>query len=210
MREYNEKTPNYARVDQVKDWLELPAEKRPHMISLYFSDVDSAGHKFGPESPEVRRAVLDIDRAIARLLSHLEKIALPVNVVIVSDHGMQELDAKGVEYLDDYTDMESVQYEGDGLQASLYFRDKSKMAKVYGDLKAKAKHFQIYKREEMPDRFHYSKSPRCGDLIIVTEAPYSVSLHRIKGDSTLASHAYDPDTHPKIHVIFYFNGPQVN
>ena len=48
---YDETVPDDERVEQVVDWLKLPAEKRPHFITLYFSDVDSAGHSFGPDAP---------------------------------------------------------------------------------------------------------------------------------------------------------------
>ena len=54
---YDQKYPNDQRVDQVLAWLKLPAEQRPHFITLYMSDVDGAGHSHGPDSPEVAEAV---------------------------------------------------------------------------------------------------------------------------------------------------------
>ncbi len=53
--------PNPKRVEQVLAWLHLPAEQRPHMITLYFSDTDSAGHRFGPDSPQEADAVHELD-----------------------------------------------------------------------------------------------------------------------------------------------------
>ena len=44
---YDEKIPNFERVDTALSWLDLPIDKRPTMIILYFSDVDSAGHDGG-------------------------------------------------------------------------------------------------------------------------------------------------------------------
>ncbi|HMF75386.1 MAG TPA: ectonucleotide pyrophosphatase/phosphodiesterase, partial [Bryobacteraceae bacterium] len=44
---YNESLRGEKRVDQVLEWLRLPPEQRPHFITLYFSEVDHAGHLFG-------------------------------------------------------------------------------------------------------------------------------------------------------------------
>ena len=52
-RPYNEAMPNAARVAQVLEWLALPADRQPAFITLYFSDVDTAGHAHGPDSAEV-------------------------------------------------------------------------------------------------------------------------------------------------------------
>src|SRR5882757_8290676 len=54
---YDERIPDEKRVAQVLAWLRLPAEQRPHLITLYFSGVDHAGHEHGPDSEEVRAAV---------------------------------------------------------------------------------------------------------------------------------------------------------
>lgn len=50
---YHEKfTPN-EKVEKVVDWLKLPENRRPHFITLYFPEVDGAGHHYGPDSQEV-------------------------------------------------------------------------------------------------------------------------------------------------------------
>ncbi len=49
--------PDEKRVDQVLAWLQLPPEQRPHFITLYYSNVDYAGHNFGPDAPETAEAV---------------------------------------------------------------------------------------------------------------------------------------------------------
>ena len=42
---YDGSVPNERRIETVLGWLRLPADRRPHVITLYFSDVDSASHK---------------------------------------------------------------------------------------------------------------------------------------------------------------------
>lgn len=41
------------RLDTVIDWLTLPEEKRPDIVTLYFDEPDHAGHQKGPESEMV-------------------------------------------------------------------------------------------------------------------------------------------------------------
>ena len=66
---YDPRIPNERRVDQVVAWLRLPPEKRPHFITLYFGDADSAGHETGTNSRETAQAVRRLDALIARLVA---------------------------------------------------------------------------------------------------------------------------------------------
>ena len=65
---------NSRRVQQVLQWLQLPVAQRPNLITFYFSDVDSAGHDFGPDSAEVNAAIGKIDKEIGQLLEGLERL----------------------------------------------------------------------------------------------------------------------------------------
>ena len=67
---------NHARVDKLLEWMRVPEPNRPTFLTLYFSDVDTAGHDYGPETEELRRAALDVDGAIARLVSGVEAAGL--------------------------------------------------------------------------------------------------------------------------------------
>src|SRR5690606_1100388 len=53
------------RVAQVLEWLDLPAGERPDFITLYFDAVDSRGHTFGPDAPETRATLEEVDAAVA-------------------------------------------------------------------------------------------------------------------------------------------------
>ena len=56
-RLFDADVPGKARVDQALDWLALPENERPHVITLYFEDVDSASHVHGVDSREARAAI---------------------------------------------------------------------------------------------------------------------------------------------------------
>jgi len=111
-RIYDESVSANARVDQVLAWLDRPERTRPQFITLYFEQVDEAGHKSGPDSAESRAARKEVDDALARLLAGLEQRGLRdgINLVVVSDHGMANI--TGREYITDY-----LQAHGLGLDA---------------------------------------------------------------------------------------------
>ncbi|MCP5051927.1 MAG: alkaline phosphatase family protein, partial [bacterium] len=108
---FDSKVPYLDRARQVIKWLKLPLEKRPHFITLYFSIVDTMGHRYGPGSKQLKDAVFKVDGVLDWLFKEIEKLELPVNIIIVSDHGMMEMDTAKIEYLDDYVDLEKFHIE---------------------------------------------------------------------------------------------------
>ena len=95
-RAYDGRVPHEARVDQVIEWLSLPDNERPDLVTLYFSAVDSAGHTFGPAAEETLAAIAEVDRQIAVLWGAIERLndeqRTEISLMLVSDHGMAEVD----------------------------------------------------------------------------------------------------------------------
>ena len=89
---YNEKIDMHNRIQTVVNWLDMPADKRPHIITFYFPQVDHEGHKHGPDSREVEDAVHLIDSSVYELTKAVKTTGLNVNYVFVSDHGMTKAD----------------------------------------------------------------------------------------------------------------------
>jgi predicted AlkP superfamily pyrophosphatase or phosphodiesterase len=98
-------------VNQVIDWLRLPEAERPTFITLYFSEVDTIGHRNGPESREVLESAASLDAEVAALVAGVRELGLDsrVHYVVVSDHGMSQLSNTKIVTLDDYLDMSQVQ-----------------------------------------------------------------------------------------------------
>jgi hypothetical protein len=59
------------------------------LIHVTFKEMDAAGHWFGNGGPEFFDALGEVDKALGRIVSTLEKVAGPDNValVITADHG---------------------------------------------------------------------------------------------------------------------------
>jgi predicted AlkP superfamily pyrophosphatase or phosphodiesterase len=169
---YDDHVPNDERVDGVLSWLDLPGAKRPTLILTYFSDVDSAGHDSGPDSEGVRQAVGKVDQALTRLVEGLKrrKIFERVNIIIVSDHGMAQVDSRKIVFLDDYFDTKQAEnvvwYAG---PINIFARPGMEQ-ELYSTLKTKAPpQIKVYLKKDMPADFHYSKSNRIGDIVVMAE-----------------------------------------
>jgi predicted AlkP superfamily pyrophosphatase or phosphodiesterase len=110
---YDEKMPHPDRVDRVLGWLEKPVDARPRFATLYFSSVDTDGHKFGPDSAEVNAALADVDVALGRLMDGIRtrKLENAVDLIIVSDHGMAATSADRAIDLDKVIDPKAVRMD---------------------------------------------------------------------------------------------------
>jgi len=58
---------------------------------IYIGDIDSIGHKYGPESRELKDAVLRLDSLIENFIGSADKLVTKKSYVIVGDHGMAEV-----------------------------------------------------------------------------------------------------------------------
>ena len=60
--------PPRERTAQAIEWLRLPDPQRPSLLTVYYSDLDTAGHDFGPELPKWRLPRPSSTRRLARLV----------------------------------------------------------------------------------------------------------------------------------------------
>ena len=56
-----------ARVQQILDWLDLPAAQRPRFIAAYFDQVDIAAHGCGAHCANAIAAERAVDAGLAKL-----------------------------------------------------------------------------------------------------------------------------------------------
>ena len=216
---YNEKVPDSQRVEQVLKWLSLPLGERPRFIALYFSVTDDNGHQYGPNSDQVRNAVLHADSLLGQLMRGIAKTELPVNVIIVSDHGMKGIEQRESSYLllpeiVPAAD-ESTVIINSGSHVHIYQPDPNKKKALYTELKDRAKHFNVLTKDEFPERWHY-KAKRVGDILLTADAGYYfMDFQRDKLAGFLKPwgwsgvHGYDPRIVPEMNGIFYANGPNI-
>jgi len=197
---YDLKYPGPARVDQVLQWLDLPAEERPTLITVYFSDVDQSGHAFGPDSQEVKDAIGRADGYLGRLLSGLDRRGLTdrVNVAVVSDHGMAAVSPTRVVILDDYISLDDVVISDINPTLGV-FPKAGKEEAVYEALVKAHPRLRVFRRGETPEGWHYRDHPRIPPIVGVMDEGWQIMRRATRdaireGRATPAGgqHGYDP------------------
>jgi predicted AlkP superfamily pyrophosphatase or phosphodiesterase len=203
------------RVDQVLAWLDLPVGRRPSLLTLYFSDVDAAGHNFGPNSSNVRTAVRRADGYLGRLLRGLDRRRLldKVDIVIVSDHGMAETSTNRVVVLDDYISADDVEVIDINPTLGLFPKAGREEA-VYKALANAHPRLKIFRKAETPERWHYRDHPRIPPIVGVVDEGWQVlpratlSQRIARGQTgTRGEHGYDPGEAISMRGIFVASGP---
>jgi predicted AlkP superfamily pyrophosphatase or phosphodiesterase len=205
---FDDRFPDETRIQQVIAWLRLPAPQRPHFITLYYSNVDHAGHEFGPDSQQTKDAVHHVDELIGHLQAKLRDIALPIDLFVVSDHGMDNVEGDWIN-LDRFADLSAFHTEG----MLLYTESEGAAQQAYEHLKGVNDKFVVYRRHDLPQNLHLDESDRAGDPVVVTTGPYAIRAHaadpadikpKIKG-----VHGYDPNRLKSMRAIFYAAGPDI-
>lgn len=215
---YEHNKPNAERVDQVLNWLNMPLKKRPNLITLYFSDVDSAAHRYGPESVEEGNAVAEVDGRIADLRAGIEKLGMTgqVNLIVVADHGMSAVSPDRTIYIDDYIDFEEIttpQLENEqGVSpypfAHIYV-DNGDIDAVYRKLSARHPKMKVFKREDIPQNWHLNNTDRTGDILVVADPGWLIfgrSLEPKYDTPAKGMHGYDRFA-PDMQASFFAYGP---
>ena len=175
-KQFDDNFPNLERVDTVLSWLDKPRAERVTMITLYYSDVDHGGHDAGPDSENVKDAIARVDQAMSRLVEGLKARGIfnRVNLVIVSDHGMARVDPRDVVLLDDYVDLtQAHQIAWNSSMVHIFSKPGTEEA-IYAALK-KAPHAAVYRKREIPARFHYGTSNRIGDIVLMADEGWSLT-----------------------------------
>jgi alkaline phosphatase D len=206
--------PDEKRIDQVIDWLKLPPEQRPHFITLYYYEPDHSGHSFGPDSPEVRTAVHHVDDLMGKLKTGLDSLHLPIDLIVVSDHGMTKVQGTWID-LDQYADLTNFITDGSLLYANTGspVGDEAAAQKAYDQLKHADSRFMVYRRARVPIGLDFNQNPREGDPIIVPTGPYLIRAHApsevTNRPPPLGMHGYDPAGMKDMRAIFYAVGPDI-
>lgn len=204
---------NEVRINQAIEWMNLPDKSRPHFMTLYFADMDKAGHRFGATRDDVlEKELLQLDKNLGDLFKGLSATGLPVNIIIVSDHGMIDqsttnlIPTESIENDDLYMTMDN------GSIVNIHPNKSIGVDSVYSYLKQKEDGFRVYKTNETPGFESSPKSKNWGEIQLIPDFGYSFLDQRrigliVKNNvKTIGIHGID-SKHKEMHGIFYANGP---
>jgi predicted AlkP superfamily pyrophosphatase or phosphodiesterase len=205
-KQYNHDFPFQQRIDTVIYWLNLPEEKRPHLILWYFEEPDGIGHDFGPEGEETIRMVMHLDSLMGILLDKIDAlpIADQVNIIITSDHGMEQLSPDRCINLKKFIDYNWFG-EIEGRSPNLTLKVKSEFADTAWKALSSIPHLTAWKHGEVPDSLHYGLNPRTLDFVLVADSSWQFTMTG-KVPRSSGAHGYNP-YNTDMHAIFYARGP---
>lgn len=211
-REFDGQVPAAARVDQVLTWLDLPVAERPSLVTLYLDEVDLMGHWYGPESSQVRDAIVRTDTQLGRLLEGLAARGLAdrANLLVVSDHGMAPTTQQQTIFVDNYVSLDDVDIYDINPTLGVVPKPGRDTA-VYRALSTAHPRLTMYRAQETPESWHFRNQPRVPPITGVADEGWVV-LRR--GDfaeywqrsPTGGQHGYDPSS-PTMRGVFVAAGP---
>lgn len=215
-----------SKVERVMGWLDREIDTRPELILTYVPTVDEYGHKYGISGDELSKSLTYVDDFVELMKSELHKRNLDdiVNLVFVSDHGMAPTSNERILYLDDLIDLKKIDHiDGWPLIGLIPNVDVDEAAKEIRtrfdklDLNL-TKHYRIYKREEIPQRFQFGGliddhkfNYRLAPLWIIPDVGYAVTTHKQMEENggdykPKGVHGYD-NSHLLMRALFLGSGP---
>jgi predicted AlkP superfamily pyrophosphatase or phosphodiesterase len=211
-REFDAAVPAAARVDQVLAWLDRPTVERPSLVTLYFDEVDLMGHWYGPDSTQVRDAIVRTDAQLGRLVEGLATRGLldRANVMVVSDHGMAPTTQRQTIFVDDYASLDD--FEIADINPTLGVIPKpGRTDAVYQALAHAHPRLTMYRAAETPEFWHLRRQARVPPItgvadegwVVLRRADFVEYWHR---SPTGGQHGYDPGVRT-MRGIFVAAGP---
>lgn len=104
---YNNSKPYTQLIDQFVN-LYVRDNDSINMGAMYFDEPDHTGHLFGPYSKEMEQKLYSVDKTLGYLIERLKASNLfdKMNLIVTSDHGMEEISKERAIFLDSYIDTE--------------------------------------------------------------------------------------------------------
>ncbi|CAA7262984.1 unnamed protein product [Cyclocybe aegerita] len=213
---WKDKVPLREKLDQILYWIDLPLETRPQLIMAYEPSLDQAGHATGPYSKQVNETLVVVDRFAKDLHDSLEARNLTdiVDIVFVSDHGMTDTSHPEPVYIDDILGadgLKAIEHEDGWPSMGLRFHSNANASKFLHALveasEANPEKFEVYTRQTMPERYHFSKHERIAPIYVVPKIGYILTT-RAEGDVGMSkgNHGYDNDE-VSMQAMFVAHGP---
>ena len=196
------------RTKKLLSWLDRPDQQRADFATLYFSEVDSVGHEFGPDSAEINLSITSVDQAIGELLQGLRALGLAdkTTLVITSDHGMAHITPNRVIDLSVYTSgLESVRIQWTGPLSGFETNLTDKpilLSRLNNNT-----NMNCWAKEDMPAKYHFGTHRRIPKVVCLAKAGWSTvaspSQKVIPGQ-----HGHDPSD-PAMQGLFLIHGPNI-
>ncbi|GFY45365.1 hypothetical protein TNIN_451601 [Trichonephila inaurata madagascariensis] len=190
-------------------------DDRLSLVLMYYSSVDFNGHYNGPKSSDVKKALQDVDEILYKMQQKIREAHLQydVNIMVVSDHGMTDTRANVVRHIDLKKYAPSIKHQMDYGGFSAIIPQPGMLNKLVQEISAdKIEGLRIYKKEDLPEKYHLKGSSKTAPLILIAKQGYYIDRlgdpQKVSnGDKFVGHHGYDPEEVEDMRTIFLATGP---
>ncbi|XP_058249199.1 ectonucleotide pyrophosphatase/phosphodiesterase family member 1 isoform X1 [Hemibagrus wyckioides] len=205
------------RVTTVLQWLNLSQSERPDFYTLYLEEPDRSGHMYGPNSNAVFQALVTVDRIIGMLMDGLKQQNLHkcVNLVLLSDHGMEEASCGKAAYVSSYqkdTD-DFIVIQGPAARVRPKHLPEDFFTFNYEELmknlscRARDQPMRPYLTEHLPKRFHFANNVRIERGHLYMRAGWQAALNPYEVKYCTGGFHGSDNTFTNMQAIFIGYGP---
>ena len=167
-------------IDKVMGWFR---DQDLDLVSLYFGEPDSTGHKYGPDSPQRQEMVKQVDRAVGYIRKSAEEhgVTDSLNIIITADHGMTSVFRNGLveeiilHKIPGFSFSDLSFHLVDYGPSGMLLPKPGRLEKVYNALKGAHPHLHVFKKEEMPERLHFARNDRILPIILWADTGYVIN-----------------------------------
>lgn len=203
---YNSSIPWSERVDTVIDWM-TDAEYPANMVFLYYNEPDSSGHSYGTDDNITIEAIKQSDERAGELFQKLKdaEIYNLINIIILSDHGMQTVTRDKIINTTPIIDRNLYQRLGSTPVYHILPNDANDTDRVYDAFKAASyvNHFSVYWKQEL-SHLKYSQNRRIMPILLLSDPGYG--FENINPNPNRGVHGYDPNFR-NMSALFIAAGP---
>ncbi|XP_070574610.1 ectonucleotide pyrophosphatase/phosphodiesterase family member 7-like [Ptychodera flava] len=193
------------RIDGVITWLK---EDDLHVTLLYYGRLDSVLHEYGINSSEAEHMLQEVDEGVGYLLEELEEYGFleNINIIFTSDHGHTQV-TEGIRIWNYISEVDVAFYVTENAPFGVLQPAQGKVDEVYQKLKNAHPKLKVYKKDEIPDHYHYKNNERILDILLEAEPPWFVIMSPSSNTTPITAHGYD-FLYWEMKSIFYGYGPR--
>jgi len=180
---------------------------------FHIGNLDGTGHKFGPDSKEIKKELLKVDQGLETLFRLSEKRFDKVNFVIMGDHGMVRVENHlDIENLLQYLPLKSGKDYLcflDSTMARFWFFNNLAKEKITNALSF-IKEGRVLNKKQI-DRYHLNYTHnRFGDLIFLVDPGTLIFPNYFQNRAPVKGmHGYGPESIGQ-QAIFIINSSEIN
>lgn len=155
-------------LENLLEWLKL---ENVTLGMIYYDKLNTIGINHGPDSPEVMDEIEKINNRLDWLLKSINstsELKQKVNLILTSNHGMASISKERIINLTDYLNDNKFGAVPYGVTSFLMLNstNKTMLDQMYNKLHGKHPQLNVFKKENIPDKYHYKHSDRISPLIV--------------------------------------------